>query len=395
MYNDKMCELGNCRSAIRELFEYGKKRAQEVGADKVFDFSLGNPSVPSPKEIKETLIELISDCDSVALHGYTSAQGAYDTRKAIVCSLNTRFNTKLCPENIYITAGAAAGLCITIRALNSGDDEFIVLAPFFPEYRVFIESQGGKVKVVPYEDKTFSVNLIALEKAITEKTKAVIVNSPNNPSGVVYDEKTVKGITEILKRKSIQFGKPIYIISDEPYRELVYEDKVVPFLMNYYENTIICYSFSKSLSLPGERIGYICVSDKTNDWKNVYAAVCGAGRGLGYVCAPSLFQKVIEKCINSKTNIAEYDKNRTLIYGELSKMGYECVRPDGAFYLFIKALENDANQFCDRAKQKGLLIVPGDSFGAPGYARIAYCVKYDMIKRSLPAFKELIEEYRK
>lgn len=390
-----MCELGNCRSAIRELFEYGKKRAAEVGADKVYDFSLGNPSVPSPNEIKEALTKLISDCDSVSLHGYTSAQGAYETRKAIVCSLNTRFGTNLCPDNVYITAGAAAGLCITIRALNSGIDEFIVLAPFFPEYRVFIESQGGMVKVVPYQDKTFNVDLVALEKAITKKTKAIIVNSPNNPSGVVYDEKTIKGITDLLKSKSEEYGKPIFLISDEPYRELVYDDKKTPFLMNYYDNTIVCYSFSKSLSLPGERIGYVCVSDKANDWKNVYAAVCGAGRGLGYVCAPSLFQKVIEKCIDVKTDIAEYDKNRTLIYGELTKMGYECVRPDGAFYLFIKALESDANKFCDKAKEKGLLIVPGDSFGAPGYARIAYCVKYDMILRSLPAFQELKKDYIK
>jgi aspartate aminotransferase len=393
MYNKKMCELGNCRSAIRELFEYGKVRAKEMGADKVYDFSLGNPSVPSPNEIKETLIQLLTENTSNSLHGYTSAQGALETRVAIACSLNKKYGAKLCPENIYITVGAAAGLCIVLKALNSGNDEFIVLAPFFPEYKVFIESQGGVFKEVPFNESDFSVNLSVLENSITNKTKGVIVNSPNNPSGVVYSEETVKAIAEILKKKSQEYKKPIYIISDEPYRELVYDGKRVPFLMNYYDNTIICYSFSKSLSLPGERIGYIAVSEKTEDHKNVYASICGAGRGLGYVCAPSLFQKVIEKCIDAKTDIAEYDRNRKLIYGELVKMGYECIKPDGAFYLFIKSPEKDANVFCDKAKQKGLLIVPGDSFGAPGYARIAYCVDYEMIKRSLPAFKELISEY--
>lgn len=395
MYNDKMCELGNCRSAIRELFEYGKKRAAEVGCDKVYDYSLGNPSVSSPKEIKEALLSLVSDSDSMTLHGYTSAQGAYDTRKAISCNLNAKYSTNLCPESIYVTVGAAAGLCISIKALNTGADEFIVLAPFFPEYKVFIESQGGVFRVVPYNEKDFSVDLVALEKSIGPKTKAIIVNSPNNPSGVVYSEETIKAITNILKKKSEEYKKPIFIISDEPYRELVYDGKDVPFLMNYYDNTIVCYSYSKSLSLPGERIGYVAVSEKANDNKNVYAAICGAARGLGYVCAPSLFQKVIEKCIDAKTNIAEYDKNRKLLYSELTKMGYECVRPDGAFYLFVKSPELDANKFCDKAKEKGILIVPGDSFGAPGYARIAYCVNYDMIKRSLPAFKELILEYAK
>lgn len=394
MYNEKMHHLGSVRSVIRELFEFGKKRAQEVGADKVYDFSLGNPSVPAPACVNEAIVELVTSMPSTALHGYTSAQGDASVRGAIADYINERFGTKLTGDSIYMTVGAAASLCITLRALSDGKDEFITVAPFFPEYTVFTEATGAKLKVVPIKKEDFQVDLVELEKAVTPLTKGIILNSPNNPSGVVYTEETIKGVTAILEAKQKEFGHPIYLISDEPYRELVYGDVKVPYLMNYYDNTIVCYSYSKSLSLPGERIGYIALSDKLQEERDIYAAVCGAGRALGYVCAPSLMQRVVEKCLRATPDISEYKKNRDLVYGALTEMGYDCVKPDGAFYLFVKALEEDAGAFSERAKELGLLIVPGDSFGAPGYVRISYCVSYDMIKRSLPAFQKLIDSYK-
>ena len=394
MYNEKMRYLGSVRSVIRELFEFGKKRAQEVGADKVYDFSLGNPSVPAPKCVNDTIKELVENYPSTLLHGYTSAQGDASVRKAIADYINERFNVGVNADSIYMTVGAAASLCITLRALNEGCDEFVTVAPFFPEYTVFTEATGATLKVVPMKKDDFQVDLVAFENAITEKTKGIILNSPNNPSGVVYTKETIIGVTTILESKQKEYGHPIYLISDEPYRELVYGEVEVPYLMNYYDNTVVCYSYSKSLSLPGERIGYIALSPKMEDERGVYSAVCGAGRALGYVCAPSLMQKVVERCLRATPDIAEYKKNRDLVYDSLTEMGYTCVRPDGAFYLFVKALEDDAGAFCNRAKELGLLIVPGDTFGAPGYCRISYCVSYDMIKRSLPAFKELIASYK-
>ncbi len=394
MYNKKMHHLGSVRSVIRELFEFGKKRAQEVGADKVYDFSLGNPSVPAPACVNEAIKDLVENYPSTALHGYTSAQGDASVRKAIAEYINERFGTALNADSIYMTVGAAASLCITLRALNEGADEFITVAPFFPEYTVFTEATGASLKVVPMKQDDFQIDLVAFEKAITPLTKGIILNSPNNPSGVVYTKETIIGVTTILGNKQKEYGHPIYLISDEPYRELVYGDVEVPYLMNYYDNTIVCYSYSKSLSLPGERIGYVAVSNKIENERDVYAAICGAGRALGYVCAPSLMQRVVERCLRATPDIAEYKKNRDIIYNSLTEMGYTCIRPDGAFYLFVKALEEDANAFCDRAKELGLLIVPGDSFGAPGFCRISYCVSYDMIVRSLPAFKELIASYK-
>ncbi len=394
MYNEKMHHLGSVRSVIRELFEFGKKRAQEIGADKVYDFSLGNPSVPAPKCVNEAIIELVQNTPSTTLHGYTSAQGDASVRNAIANYINERFGTKLTGDSIYMTVGAAASLCITLRALSDGKDEFVTIAPFFPEYTVFTEATGAKLRVVPIKKGDFQVDLVEFEKAITPLTKGIILNSPNNPSGVVYTEETIKGVTAILSAKQKEFGHPIYLISDEPYRELVYGDVKVPYLMNYYDNTIVCYSYSKSLSLPGERIGYVALSDKLQNERDIYACVCGAGRALGYVCAPSLMQRVVEKCLRATPDISEYKKNRDLVYGALTEMGYDCVKPDGAFYLFVKALEDDANAFSERAKELGLLIVPGDSFGAPGYVRISYCVSYDMIKRSLPAFQQLIDSYK-
>lgn len=394
MLNEKMYGLGSERSAIRELFEYGKKRAEEIGADKIYDFSLGNPSVEPPMEVNKAIMEILNSLDSKSIHGYSSAQGFLATRKAVADSLNRENGSNISADNIYMTVGAAAGLCLAIRALNEGQDEFIILVPYFPEYKVFIEAQGAKVVEVNC-DKHLSVDLSHFEKAVNRKTKGVIINSPNNPSGKVYDEEAINAICSILDAKSKEFGKPIFIIADEPYRELVYPNIKVPSILNKYDNTIICYSYSKSLSIPGERIGYLAVSDRCVEKDKVYAAICGAGRALGYVCAPTLFQLVIEKCVNSKTNLKEYDYNRTLLYENLTKIGYECLKPEGAFYLFIKALEKDAVKFCNKAKELGLLIVPGDSFGIKGYARLAYCVGCDTIERSMPAFKELYDSYNK
>ena len=393
MFNKDMYELGSKRSSIRELFEYGKTRAAEVGKDNVFDFSLGNPNVPAPDCVKEAILSLANDCDSTALHGYTSAQGDSSVREAIANNICRRFGTKISKDNIYMTCGAAASLCITLRALNEGNDEFVVLAPYFPEYMVFIKTAGGKSVVVPYTEKVFTPDLSAFEKAISKNTKAVIINSPNNPCGVVYSQKTIEKIADILNKKSVEFGHPIFIIADEPYRELAYEVEV-PYIMNFYNDTIVCYSYSKSLSLPGERIGYIAISPNANNAHDLYLSVCGAGRALGYVCAPSTYQQVVKKCIDALPDIDAYRKNRDLLFDSLTKTGYDCVRPDGAFYLFVKSLEDDANAFADKAKQLGLLLVPGDDFGAKGYVRIAYCVSHDMIKRSLPAFEKLFELYK-
>ncbi len=395
MFNEKMYALGSKRSIIREIFEYCKTRAVKIGSDKVFDFSIGNPSVEPPKEISDTICDLIKNESAVLLHGYTSAQGDLGTREAIASDINNRFGAGVCANNIYMTCGAAASLTISLRALFNEGDECIVFAPFFTEYRVFIENAGGKVVVSMPEEKTFQINISDFEKRITEKTRAVIINSPNNPSGVVYSEETIKAVCQTLNKKEKEYSHPIYLIADEPYRELVFDDIKVPYLMNYYNDTIVCYSYSKALSLPGERIGYIAVSPKMQDSQNVYLAICGAGRSLGYVCAPSLFQQVIKKTIGAKVDVNIYKENRDILYGALSEYGYECVQPDGAFYLFVKALESDAYKFFEKAKQKEILVVPCDDFGVSGYVRIAYCVDKQRIVNALPAFKALAEEYKK
>ena len=395
MYNKTMYELGSHRSVIRDLFEFGKKRAAEVGADKVYDFSLGNPNVPAPDGVKEAAERLLAMPDNTVLHGYTSAQGDAEVRKAVADNINARFGAGVSPDLIYMTCGAAASLTVTLNALYEDGDEFILLAPFFPEYSVFVKAAGGTPVVVPFDEKTFAPDLSALEKAVTPRTKGVIVNSPNNPSGTVYTRKTLDGIVSLLERKSAEYGRKIVLIADEPYRELVYDDIEVPYLPNLYPDTVVCYSYSKSLSLPGERIGYIAISPRMTEKENVYAAVCGAGRALGYVCAPSMFQRVAAACVNERPDITAYRRNRDLIYSALTKMGYDCVHPDGAFYLFVRSPEPDANAFSERAKTFGLLIVPGDTFGAPGYVRISYCVGRDMIERSLPAFRDLINTYKK
>ncbi len=394
-YNQKMFGLGSKRSIIREIFEYSKQRAAEIGSENVFDFSLGNPSVPAPREVNDTVRELLDQKNSVALHGYTSAQGDAEVRSAIADNIKARFGVDMSPNLIYMSCGAAASLSICLKALveENSSDEVVVFAPFFTEYRVFIENAGAKVVVSIPMAKTFQIDISDLERKITENTKAIIVNSPNNPSGVVYSEETICALCTLLDKKSKEYGKPIYLIADEPYRELVYSDVKVPYLMNYYHNTLVCYSYSKSLSLPGERIGYVAVCPAADDANNLYLACCGAGRALGYVCAPSLFQHVIARTLDASVNIEVYKENRDLLYDNLTAYGYECVKPDGAFYLFVKALEDNAYNFYERAKAHELLLVPCDDFGVDGYVRIAYCVDKDRVVRALPAFRALADEY--
>lgn len=391
--NSRMYELGSKRSVIREIFEFGKKRAQEVGADKVFDFSLGNPSVEPPKIVKDTLIGLLQTENATALHGYTSAQGDAAVRKAIADYIAGTHKVKADPDYIYMTCGAAASLTITLSAICERGDEVITFAPFFTEYRVFTQTAGANLVELASDPDTFQIDFDLLEKAFSEKTAAVLVNSPNNPSGVVYSEETVRRLADMLERKSRQYNRTIYLVTDEPYRELVYGGVKVPYLTAYYKDTVVCYSYSKSLSLPGERIGYIFVNPDADRAKDLYLAVCGAGRALGYVCAPSIFQKMIAKCQGVTSDVSVYERNRDMLAGALRGYGYSCVQPDGAFYLFVKAPEADANAFCERAKKYGLLLVPGDDFGCKGYVRIAYCVPPEMISRALPYFKQLAEEY--
>ena len=395
-YNQKMYGLGSKRSIIREIFEYSKTRAAEIGAENVFDFSLGNPSVPAPKEVNDTVRELLETESPVLLHGYTSAQGDAKVRQTIAESIKNRFGVEISPNAIYMTCGAAASLSICLKAIIEKEgEEVIAFAPFFTEYRVFIENAGGSIVISKPDPDTLSIDVADFESRITPNTKAIIMNSPNNPSGVVYSEETVKAVCDVLRKKSAEYGHVIYLIADEPYRELVYTGVDVPYLMNYYDNTLVCYSYSKSLSLPGERIGYIAVCPKMEDGQNVYLAICGAGRSLGYVCAPSLFQQVIARCIDAKVDINIYRENRDLLYDNLTAYGYDCVKPDGAFYLFVKALEPNAYAFYEKAKKHEILVVPCDDFGVEGYVRIAYCVDKARVLGALPAFKALAEEYGK
>ena len=394
MYTESLVKLGKVRSEIREIFEYGNKRKAEIGAENVFDFSIGNPSVPAPKSVDDAIIDLVNNFDSVALHGYTSAQGDAHVRETIANYINDKFGTNVTANNIYMTCGAAASLTIVMNAILQKDDECIVFTPYFPEYGVFIERTGAKLVEVKSQEKTFQIDMDNFEKAINEKTKAVIINSPNNPSGVVYTVETIEKMCQLLKKKEEEYGHTIFLITDEPYRELVYDDTEVPYVINYYDNTFVCYSYSKALSLPGERIGYIVVSPKMIDEEDAYAAVCGAGRALGYVCAPSMLQRVIERCISDTSDISIYKENRDLLYNALTKMGFECVYPDGAFYLFVKAMGEDAYEFCEKAKEYELLLVPADSFGTPGYVRVSYCVQTKQIEDALPAFEKLAESYK-
>ena len=392
MLNPTSYALGSNRSCIRELFEYGRSRAAIVGAENVYDYSLGNPSIPAPKEVDDAIRAVLQDTDSLQVHGYTSAVGDLATRQAIADDLNARYNAGVKPENLFIGCGAAPELVSVFRALAVENAEILAVAPYFPEYKPFAEGAGAKFKVVAPDIPDFQIKLSAVEEALTENTVAIILNSPNNPSGVVYTEETLTALAALLTRKSGEYGHPIYIVADEPYRELTYGGIVAPFIPNIYPDTVVCYSYSKSLSLPGERIGYVYVPEKATDSAALYAAVAGAARGMGHVCAPSLWQKVIARCVSLRPDLQAYDRNRKALYEGLTAMGYEMAKPDGAFYLFIKAPGGDANDFSEKAKQKDLLLVPGDGFGCPGYFRICYCVSYEMIQKSLPVFESLIKE---
>lgn len=387
MISSEMLRLGTSRSVIRELFEYGNQRAAMVGRENVFDFSLGNPSVPAPPEVAALLAKLVCE-DPVSLHGYTSAPGAPQVRAAVAEDLNRRFAAGVSVDNLYMTAGAAAALSACFKALALPGDEFVAIAPFFPEYRCFVEQGAGAKLVVCPAAKDFQIDHSALEGCLNEHTKAVIVNSPNNPSGAVYTRETLTALADLLRSASAKYGHPIYLISDEPYREIVYGVEV-PWLPALYDNTLVCYSWSKSLSLPGQRIGYALVPPCVEDWQKVYAAVCGAGRALGYVNAPALFQRVVAQLPGNTSDLSVYRENRDTLYNALVEAGYECPRPDGAFYLFPAVPGGDADAFSRRAMEKDVLVVPGDGFGCPGHVRISYCVKPEMLRRSLELFRQL------
>ena len=392
MLNEKAYALGANRSVIRDLFEYGRQRSAVVGEENVFDYSLGNPSIPSPPAVNDAIRDILKDTDSLTVHGYTSAVGDYATRKAISDDLNDRYGADTQPEEFFITCGAAPALTAVLKALAVPGGEIVTVAPYFPEYKVFVEETGLNFKVVPAQLPDFQIDLEALDKCITANTQAILLNSPNNPSGVVYTRQTLNALKTLIADKATKYGHPIYLIADEPYRELAFGVEV-PFLPQIFRDTIICYSYSKSLSLPGERIGYVYVPSKATEGKRLYAAVAGAARGMGHVCAPSLWQKVIARCAGLRPDLEAYDKNRTALYEGLKALGYEMPRPDGAFYLFVKAPGGDAVAFSQTAKEKDLLLVPSDGFGCPGYFRVCYCVSYEKIVRSLRVFGELIQEF--
>ena len=390
MYNETAYALGANRSCIRDLFEYGRQRAAIVGEENVYDYSLGNPSIPSPDAVNETIRAILADTNSLLVHGYTSAVGDVATRQAIAHDLNARYDAGVRAEDLFIGCGAAPELTAVFRALAVPEAEILAVAPYFPEYKPFVENAGAAFKVIPPDVPGFQIRLDAVEAAITPNTAAIIINSPNNPAGTVYTKETLEALAALLERKSAAYGHPIYIVSDEPYRELVYGGTEVPFIPTIYPNTLVCYSYSKSLSLPGERIGYVYVPRQAADAPALYAAIAGAARAMGHVCAPSLWQKVIARCAHLRPDLEAYDRNRRALYEGLTALGYEMAKPDGAFYLCIKAPGGDAGRFSEKAKEKDLLLVPGDGFGCPGYFRICYCVSYEMIQRSLKVFGELI-----
>lgn len=395
MISEKMLGYVQNSSAIRAMFEEGKRLAGIYGAENVYDFSLGNPNVAAPEGVKKAIIEIMNEENPVVLHGYMNNSGYEDVREAIASSLNKKFSTNFAFRNIIMTVGAAGGLNVIFKTLLNPGDEVIAFAPYFSEYRNYVANYDGTLVVVSPDTKTFQPNMEEFGNKITSRTRAVIVNSPNNPTGVVYSEETIKKLAEIMNRKQEELGTEIYLISDEPYRELAYDGVEIPYLTKYYDNTIVGYSYSKSLSLPGERIGYLVIPDEVKDSELVISGANVANRILGYVNAPSLFQKVIAKCLDEEVDVAYYDRNRELIYNSLTEYGFECVRPEGAFYLFVKSPIEDEKVFCEAAKKHNILIVPGSSFACPGFVRIAYCVSYETIQNSLSGFKALAEEYIK
>ena len=394
MVSEEMYVLGTKKSTIRTIFEFGQKRAAEVGAENVFDFSLGNPNVPAPDFIRDAAVDILMHGDPTEVHGYTIAPGKPTVREALAADLKRRFGMEVTGKNLFMTAGAAASVTITFKALTEPGDEFVTFAPFFPEYRVFVEACGGKLVVVPAKTDDFQIDLTALERVLTPQTKAVIVNSPNNPSGAVYRETTIRRLADLLRAKEQEYGHPIFIVADEPYREIVYDGASVPCIPLFYDNTIVCYSYSKSFSLPGERIGYIIVPDAAADFARIYGAIAGAARVLTHVNAPSLWQLVVARCAGKAADLSTYAKNAALLYDGLTALGFSCVRPQGAFYLFPQALEPDDAAFCRRAQEYDLLLVPGRDFGCPGYFRAAYCVRTKMIEKSLPRFEALAKSYK-
>lgn len=394
MVSEEMYVLGTKKSTIRTIFEFGQKRAAEVGAENVFDFSLGNPNVPAPGFIRDAAVDILMHGDPTEVHGYTIAPGKPAVREVLAADLKRRFGMEVTGKNLFMTAGAAASVTITFKALTEPGDEFVTFAPFFPEYRVFVEACGGKLVVVPAKTDDFQIDLTALERVLTPQTKAVIVNSPNNPSGAVYSETTIRRLTDLLRAKEQEYGHPIFIVADEPYREIVYDGASVPCIPLFYDNTIVCYSYSKSFSLPGERIGYIVVPDTAADFARIYGAIAGAARVLTHVNAPSLWQLVVARCAGKAADLSTYAKNAALLYDGLTALGFSCVRPQGAFYLFPQALEPDDAAFCRRAQEYDLLLVPGRDFGCPGYFRAAYCVRTKMIEKSLPRFEALAKSYK-
>lgn len=396
MLAEKYTAVAGQSSVIREIFEYGKKRAEIVGAENVFDFSIGNPSVPAPGIVNETAIRIMQTEDSCKVHGYPSAVGYDDTREAIAANLNRRYAMQYHKNNIFMTIGAASAisLCFRVLADYGRDDEIMVCAPYFPEYKCFIEGAGVKVTEISADPKDFQINFPELESKLNAHTRAIIINSPNNPTGVVYSEDTLKKLAAILEEASNRFGRPIYIISDEPYREIVFDGKTVPYVPHFYKNTLVCYSYSKSLSLPGERVGYIAFTDEISDADIMLATIGAVAREMGYVGVPSLFQMVVRDCVDALSDISVYETNRNLLYNALTQMGYECVKPDGTFYIFPRCLEEDAESFCKRAQKYDLLIVPSTSFSCDSHFRLSYCVPTKRVERALPLFEKLIKEYR-
>ena len=392
MISEKMKGFVEGSSVIRAMFEEGKKMAEEFGAENVYDFSLGNPNVPAPSEVNEAIREVLEKEDSISVHGYMSNSGYDDVRKAVADSINRRFGTDFNETNIVMTVGAAGGLNVILKSLLNPEDEVIVFAPFFGEYRSYVGNYDGKLVIVPADTMEFQLNMEEFEAKITAKTKAVILNNPNNPSGVVYSEETIRTLTGILEKKQKELGTEIYLISDEPYRELVYDGVEVPYLTKFYANTVVGYSFSKSLSLPGERIGYLVIPDEVADSEQLKSAANVATRILGFVNAPSLMQRVIKKCLEVEVNVKPYDQNRELLYNSLIEYGFDCVKPQGAFYLFMKTPVEE-NVFVQAAKKYHILLVPGSAFACPGYVRIAYCVSYETVEGSLSGFRELAKQY--
>ena len=392
MISEKMKPFVQNNSAIRAMFEEGKKMAAVYGKENVYDFSLGNPSVPAPAAVRQAILDILEEEDGKMVLGYMSNAGFEDVREAVAESLNRRFGTNFRLENIMMTVGAASGMNVILKTLLNPGDEVIAFAPYFMEYGSYVRNYDGVLTVVSPNTETFQPNLSEFAEKVTAKTKAVIINTPNNPTGVVYSAETLTRIGDILREKSAETGHPIVLISDEPYRELAYDGVEVPYVTKFYQDTVICYSYSKSLSLPGERIGYLVIPDELTDSSQVFAAASIANRVLGCVNAPSLMQRVIKRCVDEQVNLEAYDKNRNLLYTSLKEMGFECIKPEGAFYLFVKSPLEEETEFVALCKRHRVLVVPGTSFACPGYVRIAYCVSYDQIERSLPAFKEIAKE---